>query len=107
MKIDPCLWQTIAQWRALRYQDMPEYESFAQLLRAPVGDAQEILQSRFPVPRYIDTEHGGSQVINTIYNRIERHIINYFNGNPSLNIIKTGSKFCYHAKTMMIKWVYV
>ncbi|XP_046971238.1 protein transport protein Sec23A isoform X2 [Vanessa cardui] len=53
--------ETIAQWRALRYQDMAEYESFAQLLRAPVDDAQEILQSRFPVPRYIDTEHGGSQ----------------------------------------------
>ncbi|XP_073950236.1 transport protein Sec23 isoform X2 [Choristoneura fumiferana] len=53
--------ETIAQWRALHYQDMPEYESFAQLLRAPVDDAQEILQSRFPVPRYIDTEHGGSQ----------------------------------------------
>ncbi|XP_072929745.1 protein transport protein Sec23A isoform X2 [Epargyreus clarus] len=53
--------ETIAQWRALRYQEMPEYESFAQLLRAPVDDAQEILQSRFPVPRYIDTEHGGSQ----------------------------------------------
>lgn len=53
--------ETIAQWRALRYQDMPEYESFAQLLRAPVDDAQEILQSRFPVPRYIDTEQGGSQ----------------------------------------------
>ncbi|CAK1550439.1 unnamed protein product [Leptosia nina] len=53
--------ETIAQWRALRYQDMQEYESFAQLLRAPVDDAQEILQSRFPVPRYIDTEHGGSQ----------------------------------------------
>lgn len=44
---------------------MPEYESFAQLLRAPVDDAQEILQSRFPVPRYIDTEHGGSQVTTT------------------------------------------
>ncbi|XP_039757644.1 protein transport protein Sec23A isoform X2 [Pararge aegeria] len=53
--------ETIAQWRALRYQDMAEYESFAQLLRAPIDDAQEILQSRFPVPRYIDTEHGGSQ----------------------------------------------
>ncbi|CAH0756535.1 unnamed protein product [Diatraea saccharalis] len=53
--------ETIAQWRALRYQDMAEYESFAQLLRAPIDDAQEILQTRFPVPRYIDTEHGGSQ----------------------------------------------
>lgn len=54
--------QTIAQWRALRYQDMPEYENFKQLLQAPVDDAQEILQTRFPMPRYIDTEQGGSQV---------------------------------------------
>lgn len=57
-----CL-QTIAQWRALKYQDMPEYENFKQLLQAPVDDAQEILQTRFPMPRYIDTEQGGSQVI--------------------------------------------
>ncbi|XP_017082252.1 protein transport protein Sec23A isoform X2 [Drosophila eugracilis] len=53
--------ETIAQWRALKYQDMPEYENFKQLLQAPVDDAQEILQTRFPMPRYIDTEHGGSQ----------------------------------------------
>ncbi|XP_037805622.1 protein transport protein Sec23A isoform X2 [Lucilia sericata] len=53
--------ETIAQWRALKYQDMPEYENFKQLLQAPVDDAQEILLTRFPMPRYIDTEHGGSQ----------------------------------------------
>lgn len=41
---------------------MPEYENFRHLLQAPVDDAQEILHSRFPMPRYIDTEHGGSQV---------------------------------------------
>lgn len=40
---------------------MPEYENFRQLLQAPVDDAQEILQTRFPMPRYIDTEQGGSQ----------------------------------------------
>lgn len=57
------IFQTIAQWRAQRYQDMPEYENFRQLLQAPVDDAQEILQTRFPMPRYIDTEQGGSQVI--------------------------------------------
>jgi protein transport protein SEC23 len=54
--------QTIAQWRAAKYQELPEYENFKQLLHAPVDDAQEILQSRFPMPRYIDTEQGGSQV---------------------------------------------
>ena len=40
---------------------MAEYENFKQLLQAPLDDAQEILQSRFPMPRYVDTDHGGSQ----------------------------------------------
>ncbi|BES99806.1 transport protein [Nesidiocoris tenuis] len=53
--------ETIAQWRAQRYQDLPEYENFKQLLQAPVDDAKEILHTRFPMPRYIDTEQGGSQ----------------------------------------------
>uniref|UniRef100_A0A8D0HNU1 Protein transport protein SEC23 n=1 Tax=Sphenodon punctatus TaxID=8508 RepID=A0A8D0HNU1_SPHPU len=53
--------ETIAQWRKSGYQDMSEYENFRHLLQAPVDDAQEILHSRFPMPRYIDTEHGGSQ----------------------------------------------
>jgi len=53
--------ETIAQWRKASYQDLPEYENFKQLLQAPVDDAQEILQTRFPMPRYIDTEAGGSQ----------------------------------------------
>lgn len=41
---------------------MPEYENFKHLLQAPLDDAQEILHARFPMPRYINTEHGGSQV---------------------------------------------
>uniref|UniRef100_A0A8C9XQT5 Protein transport protein SEC23 n=1 Tax=Sander lucioperca TaxID=283035 RepID=A0A8C9XQT5_SANLU len=53
--------ETIAQWRKAGYQEMAEYENFKQLLLAPLDDAQEILQTRFPMPRYIDTEHGGSQ----------------------------------------------
>jgi len=53
--------ETIAQWRSARYQDLPEYENFKQLLEAPITDAQDILQSRFPMPRYIDTEQGASQ----------------------------------------------
>ncbi|KAH0514629.1 Protein transport protein Sec23B [Microtus ochrogaster] len=56
------LGETIAQWRKAGYQDMPEYENFKHLLQAPLDDAQEILQARFPMPRYINTEHGGSQV---------------------------------------------
>ena len=56
------LHQTVAQWRKAGYQDMPEYDNFKHLLQAPVDDAQELLHNRFPMPRYIDTEHGGSQV---------------------------------------------
>ena len=94
--------ETIAAWKKLGYQNQPEYENFAQLLQAPIDDAQEILQARgqrmiginpegssyvyerttkvcyficfmhadrdsfrlqarFPVPRYVVTEAGGSQ----------------------------------------------
>ncbi|XP_018496150.1 protein transport protein Sec23A [Galendromus occidentalis] len=53
--------ETIAQWRRANYHKSPEYESFRQLLQAPEDDAQDILQSRFPMPRYIDCDQGGSQ----------------------------------------------
>lgn len=53
--------ETITQWRKEKYQEKPEYDNFKQLLQAPVDDAQEILQTRFPMPRYIDTQAGGSQ----------------------------------------------
>ena len=53
--------ETIHQWKTAGYHDMPEYANFKQLLEAPITDAAEILQSRFPVPRYITTEQGGSQ----------------------------------------------
>ncbi|XP_061761986.1 protein transport protein Sec23A [Nerophis ophidion] len=53
--------ETVSQWRKAGYQDMSEYDSFRHLLQAPVDDAQELLHARFPMPRYIDTEHGGSQ----------------------------------------------
>ncbi|XP_078462491.1 protein transport protein Sec23A isoform X2 [Lampetra planeri] len=53
--------ETVAQWCKSGYQELPEYDNFRQLLQAPVDDAQEILQTRFPMPRYIVTEHNGSQ----------------------------------------------
>uniref|UniRef100_S4R7Y9 Protein transport protein SEC23 n=1 Tax=Petromyzon marinus TaxID=7757 RepID=S4R7Y9_PETMA len=52
--------ETVAQWCKSGYQELPEYDNFRQLLQAPVDDAQEILQTRFPMPRYIVTEHNGS-----------------------------------------------
>jgi len=53
--------ETIAQWKDAGYQDDPAHENFRQLLQAPFDDAQEILQTRFPVPRYVETKAGGSQ----------------------------------------------
>ena len=66
--------QTIAQWKKAGYADLPEYENFKQLLQAPVDDAQEILQTRFPMPRYIDTESGKSQVRNGSMKWFTRHL---------------------------------
>ena len=74
---------------------MPEYENFRQLLQAPVDDAQEILQTRFPMPRYIDTEQGGSQVraisykCNIIYG-------NHKNLSDPIPIIFYQYKIAYH-----------
>uniref|UniRef100_A0A2K5MM44 Protein transport protein SEC23 n=3 Tax=Cercopithecidae TaxID=9527 RepID=A0A2K5MM44_CERAT len=79
--------ETIAQWRKSGYQDMPEYENFRHLLQAPVDDAQEILHSRFPMPRYIDTEHGGSQArfLLSKVNPSQTHNNMYAWGQVSLN----------------------
>merc|ERR1711931_157603 len=53
--------ETIDAWKKQGYQDDPAYESFRHLLQAPLDDAHEIMQARFPVPRYVETEHQGSQ----------------------------------------------
>ncbi|XP_020226888.1 protein transport protein SEC23 [Cajanus cajan] len=52
---------TIAQWRNLGYQNQPEHQAFAQLLRAPHDDAQMIIKERFPVPRLVVCDQHGSQ----------------------------------------------
>lgn len=56
------IFQTIDAWKKQNYHEDPSHENFRQLLQAPADDAQEILQNRFPVPRYVQTEKGGSQV---------------------------------------------
>lgn len=53
--------ETVDQWKKAGYQNDPAHESFRQLLQAPLDDAHEIMQTRFPVPRYVETEHNGSQ----------------------------------------------
>jgi len=53
--------ETVAQWRKAGYQDQEGYENFKELLEAPVSDAQDLLTDRFPIPRYIVCDQGGSQ----------------------------------------------
>lgn len=53
--------RTIAQWRQAGYQDQEEYADFKRLLEDPKLEASELLIDRFPLPRFVDTEEGGSQ----------------------------------------------
>jgi protein transport protein SEC23 len=53
--------ETIAQWRKANYQDQEGYENFKELLENPIQDAQELLEDRNPIPRYVVTDQGGSQ----------------------------------------------
>lgn len=45
--------ETIAAWREQKYHEQEEHAAFRQLLESPQADAQMIMDSRFPVPRYI------------------------------------------------------
>jgi|EP00505_MAST-04D_sp_SCG-Rhode-Island_P003435 protein transport protein SEC23 len=53
--------ETIAQWRDKRYQDDPKHTNFRNLLSAPGDDALLIIETRFPVPRYIVCDQHKSQ----------------------------------------------
>eukprot|EP00127_Corallochytrium_limacisporum_P000551 Clim_evm7s18 gene=Clim_evmTU7s18 len=52
---------TIAEWRKAGYAEDPTHENFKTLLEAPQEDAQDLLEGRFPVPRYVVCDQGGSQ----------------------------------------------
>jgi len=45
--------ETIAAWREQKYHEQDEHAAFRNLLEAPQSDAQNVMDSRFPVPRYI------------------------------------------------------
>jgi protein transport protein SEC23 len=52
---------TVATWRKAEYHLNPEHAAFAQLLEAPLSDATEIVNHRFPVPRLVECDQNGSQ----------------------------------------------
>jgi len=53
--------ETVAAWREKRYHEQEEHENFRNLLAAPQMDAQMIMDSRFPVPRYIVCDQNKSE----------------------------------------------
>ena len=53
--------EQIAAWRKAGYQDQEDYANFAELLSAPKAEIGELLADRFPIPRYIVCDQGGSQ----------------------------------------------
>merc|ERR1719440_1879168 len=53
--------ETIQAWYDAGYQEKEEYANFKELLVAPAEDAKRILEDRFPVPKFIQTNAGGSQ----------------------------------------------
>merc|ERR1712083_1077381 len=72
-------------WFDAKYQEKEEYANFAQLLRAPAEDAKQILGDRFPVPRYIQTNAGGSQArfLTSKVNPSQTHSNNAYANNNS------------------------
>ncbi|KAI9741009.1 MAG: GTPase-activating protein S23 [Cirrosporium novae-zelandiae] len=53
--------ETMAEWRKAGYQEMEGYENFKAILEQPKEDARELVQDRFPLPRFIICDAGGSQ----------------------------------------------
>jgi protein transport protein SEC23 len=53
--------ETIQQWYDAGYQEKEEYANFKALIMRPAEDAKNIMYSRFPVPKFIQTNAGGSQ----------------------------------------------
>jgi protein transport protein SEC23 len=53
--------ETMAEWRKAGYHEQEGYDSFRTLLEAPKEDAKDLIQERFPLPRFIVCDAGGSQ----------------------------------------------
>jgi protein transport protein SEC23 len=53
--------ETIQQWYDAGYQEKEEYANFKALIMRPAEDAKNVMYSRFPVPKFIQTNAGGSQ----------------------------------------------
>lgn len=53
--------ETVHAWIRAGYHQSGQYPQLAEMLEAATTEARRIVTSRYPCPRYIVTEHGGSQ----------------------------------------------
>jgi protein transport protein SEC23 len=67
---------TVEEWRKAGYQAQPEYAAFKSLLERPERDAEAILSTRLPYPRYTNCDQHGSQA---------RHVLTRLNPSVSHN----------------------
>ena len=51
----------LQSWIDQEFHLKPEYEHLKILIEQPSFDAREVLQERFPVPKFVQTTEGGSQ----------------------------------------------
>lgn len=51
----------IHSWKEQGYDNNPEYQNFKELLEAPHKDAKALLEDRFPAPKFVCCNAGGSQ----------------------------------------------
>ncbi|KAF4618445.1 hypothetical protein D9613_009986 [Agrocybe pediades] len=89
--------EQVAQWRKLGYQDLEGYENFKELLSAPVADAQDLLVDRFPLPRYIVCDQGGSQArfLLSKLNPSTTHTSMYMFGGMGTSVGTSGAQTIY------------
>ncbi|KAG5485622.1 hypothetical protein LSCM4_06578 [Leishmania orientalis] len=77
------MWGSIIyHWIEAAYHENPEYANFAELLEAAEQDAQEILASRYPYPRFSRTDADGSEA---------RHVKTRVN--PATNYHNSGMQY--------------
>eukprot|EP00917_Polyrhabdina_sp_WS-2016_P009746 GHVP01021439.1.p1 GENE.GHVP01021439.1~~GHVP01021439.1.p1 ORF type:complete len:752 (+),score=103.02 GHVP01021439.1:56-2311(+) len=55
------LGEHVHNWKMEGYQEKPEYDHFKKLLQTPMDDAKAILEDRFPAPKFVYCNAGGSQ----------------------------------------------
>jgi len=79
--------EKIAAWRKAGFHLKPEFAYLQALQDLPKADAQQLMDGRFPYPRYIDCDEGGSQARFLIakINPSTTHHTSSYNANPNAN----------------------